>query len=487
MVLIRNFSVPVNGTDAWDCSPLFYASLCGKYEVASFLLENGAVCDKNTFQGERCIYAALNDDIRKLLLSYRISGANSQCQPLLGFMHLLIENPSDFFTDITFQIQDTSSCTYCEYSVHRFVLRARSSYFAYQLSNNWRGKSVVKLTNVSAASFGAIMRFIYTGQLKISNDSVEETKYLLKMIKPRLGGWLEAEVRTSVLRDREEFEMLRNDFAENIRKIISGVVEQHINNMNIEKDAYISIDEAIQKLADDIEADILIELDDKAVFPCHRYFLAGRCKYFDRMLNGQFKEAMIVRCNSGETTTLPKLHIHGIDSETFAHLIEFIYTDRCDLEDKGNKIKLKVLQAADMLLLDQLKSFAAISITDNPPPPPPYDEVYDMMEMALDLQVCRIIEICNRWFANHLEYAVQDERFHALVVESASRAIGKEQKRGSIPLIDGIRFWLTKRYGIIHKNLAEPDELEGVFQYAPEYEKDLRRINQMLDELQLRA
>lgn len=65
---------PVNAVDKWQCSPLYWAcryhchflcqhgeqfsdlprsptGLCGHYEVTKYLLENGAKCDRNTFQG----------------------------------------------------------------------------------------------------------------------------------------------------------------------------------------------------------------------------------------------------------------------------------------------------------------------------------------------------------------------------------------------------------------------------------------------------
>ena len=53
--------------------PIRKASLCGHYEVVQLLLESGALCERDTFQGERCLYNALNDRIRNLLLSYEYS------------------------------------------------------------------------------------------------------------------------------------------------------------------------------------------------------------------------------------------------------------------------------------------------------------------------------------------------------------------------------------------------------------------------------
>ena len=35
------------------------------------LLSSGAKCEANTFDGERCLYAAINDHIRKLLKTYK--------------------------------------------------------------------------------------------------------------------------------------------------------------------------------------------------------------------------------------------------------------------------------------------------------------------------------------------------------------------------------------------------------------------------------
>ena len=46
----------------------YYACLCGHTELVEYLLEAGARCEANTFDGERCLYGALTDDIRRVLL-----------------------------------------------------------------------------------------------------------------------------------------------------------------------------------------------------------------------------------------------------------------------------------------------------------------------------------------------------------------------------------------------------------------------------------
>ena len=50
----------------------YYACLCGHLNVVTYLIENGARCDASTFDGERCIYGALTDQIRKTLQNYSV-------------------------------------------------------------------------------------------------------------------------------------------------------------------------------------------------------------------------------------------------------------------------------------------------------------------------------------------------------------------------------------------------------------------------------
>jgi len=45
----------------------YYACLCGHKDLVVFLLEHGARCEALTFDGERCFYAAINDEIRNIL------------------------------------------------------------------------------------------------------------------------------------------------------------------------------------------------------------------------------------------------------------------------------------------------------------------------------------------------------------------------------------------------------------------------------------
>ena len=65
---MEHYAVDVNRIDSYDYSALILASLCGHLEIVEYLLEHGAVLERDTFVGERCLYGALNDQIRNALL-----------------------------------------------------------------------------------------------------------------------------------------------------------------------------------------------------------------------------------------------------------------------------------------------------------------------------------------------------------------------------------------------------------------------------------
>ena len=47
-----------------------------KWKLVGLFLSTGARCEANTFDGERCLYGALNNEIRNLLRSYKAVTTN---------------------------------------------------------------------------------------------------------------------------------------------------------------------------------------------------------------------------------------------------------------------------------------------------------------------------------------------------------------------------------------------------------------------------
>lgn len=68
--LLLDEGVNVNARDNWDSVALYYACLAGHLDAARILLEKGAICSENTFDGDRCHYASLNLQVRRLLKAF---------------------------------------------------------------------------------------------------------------------------------------------------------------------------------------------------------------------------------------------------------------------------------------------------------------------------------------------------------------------------------------------------------------------------------
>lgn len=169
----------MNVRDKWDSTPLYYACLCGHGEIVSFLLENGARCDASTFDGERCIYGALTDQIRKTLIDFSvITSRVKRREPFHEFLRRLLEEGEN--SDITFIVNGT------HIKAHRFILAARSDYFEQQLlGGRWKDRAIVSINNslVDSSVFYRIIEWLYTGQVKFAVSQYEDALRLCKQCR----------------------------------------------------------------------------------------------------------------------------------------------------------------------------------------------------------------------------------------------------------------------------------------------------------------
>ncbi|MEE6502164.1 hypothetical protein FKM82_004427 [Ascaphus truei] len=174
----RPRDVELNVRDKWDSTPLYYACLCGHEELVRYLLANGAKCEVNTFDGERCLYGALSDAIRRLLKEYkRITAKCMQRDYYDDFLQRLLEQGS--LSDTVFIVHGES------FGAHRCVLSARSPYFAEMFDTKWKGKKVIALKHplINPAAFGPILQYLYTGRMDIDVEHVEDCKRLAKQCR----------------------------------------------------------------------------------------------------------------------------------------------------------------------------------------------------------------------------------------------------------------------------------------------------------------
>jgi ankyrin repeat/BTB/POZ domain-containing protein 1 len=473
------------------------ASLCGHYEVIRLLLENGALCERDTFQGERCLYNALNDRIRNLLLSYDYAKSTNPLQPLAAHITSLLTRATPKTTDITITAYDQT------FHLHKFLLAARSPYFAKKLAAapstaTWKLPSAIP-----GESLGVALQYLYFQEVSIRRAlfglSDEQELVVLNGID-KIGKQLEMErlfeditevSDRRLLRQRrgEELERGRDQldswFRENVLRHKTTVDTNKVDNIKWDRENSIFADILLRADDDDDEGE---ESDRSAgpseastppvrnttgallgipvgpirsrspsrrrkprkstVYPAHRAMLL-RSEYFMTMFSSQFKEAQ----------DTPHLQIVTIDCSpaVLETILTFMYTERADF---GLDIAIDVLFAADQLFIEKLKQRAAIIISalgngstsavesDNSRGATDADEpvdIYEVIRAGWDTRVQRLEEFAARYIAYRLEYYIDQPEFAELVLESANR-VKARQETDTVELIDDLRYYLSERF-----------------------------------------
>lgn len=490
-------------------TPQDKASLCGHFEVVQLLLESGALCERDTFQGERCLYNALNDRIRNLLLSYDYSKSTDPLQPLASHITSLLTTEHPQTTDILVAAAGGS------FYLHKFILSARSPYFARKLSvapdtTSWRLPSAIP-----PQAFGVAIKYIYLGEIPHdvgggpgTGFSEEEVLEGIDKISRQLeimslwDGILESGDRR-LARQRRTDEVgkgrhqLEAWFSDNVLKHKITVDTAKAHNVKWDRSNGIFADVLLR--ADESEDDLgsefpLVEdLQPKepatkngipigplvqvsrspsrdrkprksVLFPVHRAMLL-RAEYFLAMFSSAFREAQ----------TTEHLQIISIDCSpnVLEVVLKFLYTEQTEFP---LDIAIDVLFAADLLLIEKLKLKAAVIIStlgngsmsqiptgldaaENSSPEQDGLDIYDVVRAGWLTRVPRLEEFGARYFAYRLESYIDEEDFADLVRESANRIQGR-QETDTIELLDDIRYYLSERFRLRFEDSGLEDMME---------------------------
>ncbi|KAK6839771.1 hypothetical protein PG987_005637 [Apiospora arundinis] len=483
--------VNINGKDKFDYTPLIIASLCGHFELVQLLLESGALAERDTFQGERCIYNALNDKIRNLLLRYDYSKSTDPLQPWAAHLTSLLTKESPKTSDIEVTAPTESI------QLHKFILSARSPYFQRKLADAPETTTWKLPQTIPVESFHVVMRYVYLGDVPRdvvrpwSSHSEEEILTGIDKISKQLEVtqlWeaiLGANDRR-LARQRHQDEVARA--ASQVEDFFYDKIIKHKMVVDVSKvqdvkwrhdnsifaDCLLRADEGGSDTEEDKEDGepeqkpglsngLPIGLPGATAAETHRNGHAYPVPPISRPCS---------RRSSVEAQKSENLHVIKVDCspEVLELILAFLYTEKaeCPLE-----LGLDVLYAADMLFLDKLKTKAAVAISalgsgnnnawvdrtrdeeaalqaENGVEHPGEPEmepinVYDVIHAAWDLKVQRLEEFAARYIAYRLEDYIDEEEFAELIQESAARLTRREET-DTIELLDDIRYYLSERF-----------------------------------------
>ncbi|KAI4153739.1 MAG: hypothetical protein LQ340_002128 [Diploschistes diacapsis] len=386
----------INARDEFDYTPLILASLCGHYEVAQVLLESGALCERDTFQGERCIYSALNDRMRNLLLAYDYSKSTDPLQPLASHIFSLLTREHPKTSDIVITSADES------FNLHKFILAARCPYFQKKLTSDPDTSTWKLPSSIPPQAFEVAIKYVYLGELPRdvgggpgTGFSEEEVLEGIDKISKQLeiqslwDGILENNDRR-LARQNRAAETARGRaqldawFRDNVIRHKVVIDTSKANNVKWDRNNGIYADILLR--ADEISEDLTslpsgvqspaadggIPIgppslsapstngtpdhrqpapQKSTLFPTHRAMLL-RSDYFTGMFSSGFLEAQ-------ET---PYLHIVTVDCtpDVLEAVLAFLYTEKADFP---LDLAIDVLFAADLLLIERLKNKAALVIS----------------------------------------------------------------------------------------------------------------------------
>ncbi|KAI2470114.1 hypothetical protein F4781DRAFT_391759 [Annulohypoxylon bovei var. microspora] len=486
--------VNINGKDRFDYTPLIVASLCGHYELVRLLLESGALAERDTFQGERCIYNALNDRIRNLLLKYDYAKSTDPLQPWAAHISALLSRNIPKTFDITLITPSKS------FELHKFLLSARTPYFQRKLAEAPETETWKLPHSIPIESFQVVLRYLYLGDIPRdlvdarSNSTEEEVLTGVDKISKHLEIDKLWEAILSVS-DRRLTRQRHQDEVNRAQGQIEGFFRENVLGHKIVVDSR-KVHEVKWPHDNSIFADCLLRADDggdekdeqdhdgkspekqdesngipvgpgagsskqettkkarkSVLYPAHKAMLI-RSPYFETMFSGPFREAQASE----------HLHVIKIDClpEVLEIILTFLYTEKveCPLD-----LGLDLLYASDMLLLDKVKNKAAVAIStlgsgnNNVLIDRTHTHegdgalevevepinVYDVIHAAWDLRVQRLEEFSARYLAYRLEDYIDEEEFMELIQESASRLTRREET-DTIELLDDIRYYLSERF-----------------------------------------
>lgn len=460
--LVQEKEVDLNVRDQWDSTPLYYACLCGHKEVVEYLLASGARCEANTFDGERCVYGALDDVIRQILLNYKVVTSHTMRRNLYDeFLRRLLEG---VHSDVTFIVHGT------KFHVHKCILSARSSYFCSKFEGRWKNRKIIDTSHqlINHNAFKSLIQFLYTGRLETNINDVDIVLRLANQcLLPKLKTELEDQLKKVTA-----FESSKPNLCNKVKTL---TIESPELVSDLAQDLGVLAVQAVPPaLRDWVGADDLPLLPsaplhlvdvcfvvDGHTFLCHKVFFALRSEYFKALLADHFCEA------EQSSDGMSRIHVRGVHPQVFAAIVHYVYTNQV-ITELPERLLLELLTTADMYLLPGLQRACGQVLANR----------LSVLNVLTQLRLARFFNLqqlenqCYSFIASHIEKMKDMPELQELILQDADEVEGR-QETDTIPIIDDIRY---------HVTLAVQD-----MSSMSEAQDKLRIIDDLLEELGLDA
>ncbi|XP_047107683.1 ankyrin repeat and BTB/POZ domain-containing protein 1 [Schistocerca piceifrons] len=433
--LLENTDINPNVRDEWDSTPLYYACLCGHSQVVDLLLMNGAHCDANTFDGERCVYAALTDEISEKLRSYRVLSSRTMRRDYYDeFLRRLLQCSE--YSDVTFVVHDE------EFHLHKCILSSRSAYFCDKFRAKWQDRQVVTIKNslVKSNAFRALIQYLYTGRLETHLDSVDDCILLSSNCKLFV---LEEELKKALKK------VTSSEYVKPGMHVKVIVLESSELTGQLQEDFGRMADDVVSCYEPQNFADLCLYVDGRS-FYCHKLFVCGRSEYFSTLVRkDHFNEV-----NIDTEFDVPVIRINGVPVEVLAAVLYYIYTNAVNVPPD---LLLDLLHAADMYLLPGLKKSCAALLGQ-------YlntECVMAYLHTARLLGLPQLEDQCAKFIAQNIYTMRNNKSLHQMILQDAMD-IQHRQETDSISIVDDIRYHITSHIASISETIEANNKLKEI-------------------------
>ncbi|EEP81135.1 predicted protein [Uncinocarpus reesii 1704] len=387
------------------------------------------------------------------------------------------------------------------FPLHKFILSARSPYFRKKLAHCPEATTWKLPSTLPPQAFSAGIKYLYFGEPPRDLRSGPGTGFTESEVLAgidKIATQLELHSLMDTILDSGDRRLARQRRTDEVAKV------KWDRDNTIFADVLLRADEDLIETPDANET--LLDSKDEAtskgipigpvsqsrpipqaksprrsvLYPAHRAMLI-RSEFFLAMFSSAFREAQMSKY-------LQIIHV-DCSPDVLEVVLDFLYTEKVDFP---LDIAVDVLYAADLLMIERLKTKAAVIIstlgngnlkkqerplqtTENEPHTTTLEgtsgtneqeedeeliDIYEIIRAGWLTRVQRLEEFAARYLAYRLESHIGRPEFEQLVLESATR-IQKRQETDSIELVDDIRYYLSDRFRLRFEDSGLDEMMEG--------------------------